>query len=251
VNPNNWGAFVNQFPQGIVASEYNMTYGLVLTPPIPGVRYNYRIRPVIMENHQLPGDPFANWEFVYDEPRYTQPVRPCTIVAPPATDQAIVIGNVATYLFYGPMGADEMVLQVTRDPGNGQPPVFAPGQMIQEVITGLALPPPGSGSHTDQMIQVAVSEMQALPGTSNVFWWRVGAHNRGDNPLPRPWPQDATTVYEYNWVWSWPVDRLELAGVAARASLTREQQDRLNLFRSNRAMKPRTRDDRRPMHVPR
>jgi hypothetical protein len=123
------------------------------------------------------------------------------------------------------------------------------------VITGLDPMDPGFGGFSLQSIQVNLSDMQALPGTSNVFWWRVGARNRGDTTRPRPWPLTSALDpdpmrYEYGWVWSLPVNRLELVG-AARSALTREQQDRLSAFRTNRVMRVRVRDDNRPMHAPR
>jgi hypothetical protein len=99
-----------------------------------------------------------------------------------------------------------------------------------------------------QSIQVNLNDLQALPGTSNVFWWRVGARNRDSALRARPLPLDLTT--EFGWVWSYPVNRLELTGVS-RAGLTREQQDRVSLFRTNRVMKVRVREDTRPMRVPR
>jgi hypothetical protein len=228
-------------------------YGFIATPVVPGMRHVYQIRPLLIENHQLPDEVFANWEFIPADPQgYSSPDNYCTPVCPPATDQALVIGSVATYLFYGPLGADEMLLQVTRDTGDGTPPEFAPDRTLERVITGLDPMNPDLWlwqlQYTMQSIQVNLSEMQALPGTSDVYWWRVGARNRNDSLRARPLPANLT--YEYGWVWSYPVKRLELSG-AARAALTREQQDRLSMFRSNRVMKVRIRNDNRPLHVPR
>jgi len=249
LNPNTWGGFVAQFPGMIIVNGTNVTYGFVLDPPIPGIRYTYRVKPLTIENQQLPDSPFANWVFVREKDEFSSDHNFTTIVAPPATDQALVIGSVATFIFYQPVGADEMTLQVQRDQGAGGGGVdFAPAHTLQRVIGGLDLLPPGLGGFAVQSIQVNLSDLQALPGTSNLFFWRVGARNRGDITAPRPWPLNLTN--EFNWVWSFPSNNLELTG-AARAALTREQQDRLNLLRTNRTLRVRTRTDDRPMHAPR
>lgn len=238
---------------GISYGATTVTYGLLKDPLPPGRSHVYQIRPLIIENQQLPDDLFSNWVFLPADPLgYSSPDNTCTPVCPPATDQALVVGNVATYLFYGPLGADEMILQVTRDSGDGSPPEFSPDRTLARVITGLDPMNPDLWSvtlqYTMQSIQVNLSEMQALPGSSDVYYWRVGARRRSDPVRPRPWPASLTN--DYGWVWSWPVNRLELSG-AARSALTREQQDRLSMFRSNRMMKVRVRSDNRPLHVPR
>lgn len=250
ITPKTFGEFVDQFPIGITGGEEDtsITYGLVLSTPTPGIRYNYRVKPLIIANHQLPDSPFSNWVFVRSAAEYSSSQNFATIVAPPATDQALVIGSVATFIFYQPVGADEMTLQVQRDQGAGRGVDFAPAYTLQRVIGGLDLLPPGFFGFAVQSIQVNLSDLQALPGTSGRFYWRVGARNRGDVTQPRPWPLDLTN--EYGWVWSFPINNLELTG-AARAALTREQQDRLNLLRTNRTLRVRTRTDDRPMRVPR
>jgi len=257
VDPETWDDFVDQFqPLGIVGGQDSVAirYAWVHFPPTPGMRYSYRVKPIIIENHQLPTSPFANWVFVRDATEFSSARNFTTIVAPPATDQALVVGNVATFLFYGPIGADEMVLQVQRDQGTTPTYDFEPSTTLERVITGLDPMDPGFGGFSLQSIQVNLSDMRALPGTSNAFWWRVGARNRLDTEKPRPWPLKATpqglVAYEYGWVWSYPRNRLELSG-AARSALTREQQDRLSAFRTNRVMRVRVRDDNRPMHAPR
>jgi hypothetical protein len=253
LNPNTWGGFLAglPIPLGILGGEETttVTYGWVVDVTEPGYRYSYSVRPLIISNHQLPDSPFANWVFTRDDTEQGGAHNYTTLVAPPATDQALVIGNVATFVFYQPVGADEMTLQVQRDQGAGGGGVdFAPAHTLQRTIGGLDLLPPGFGGFAVQSIQVNLSDLQALPGTSNLFYWRVGARNRGDTTAPRPWPANLTN--EYGWVWSFPTNNLELTG-AARSALTREQQDRLKLLRANRASQGRTRTDDRPMHVPR
>ncbi len=145
---------------------------------MPGSPVYYRIQPLIVVNQPL-SDGTANWQLQ----RTTTPSSPSNQVtpcAPPAPDQAMLFGSVASFVSYHPYGADEMELEVQRDQGNGSPVDFAPANTYTQIASGLnpAL------SYDAVTIQVPLASLQALPGTGDVYWWRVGANNRGDSVKP-------------------------------------------------------------------
>lgn len=139
-----------------------------------------------------------------------------------------ISATMATFFFYYPLGADEIVLQVARDP-NVQ---FAPPNVTNVSVPPTApIPPPGDPPTT--IVQVNLSQ---VPGVSPLFWWRVGARNSSDTRLPRTLP--IGDPYDSGFTWS--VRRAFQVSAVSRAELMHKEREALSAARSAAARVPRT-----------
>jgi len=250
-----WLDSLDPVPGWVYALD-EVTLTFLESPPIPGESTTYRVRPLIFENHAVQGVSGNNYEFVWNT-EFTSADGRVTFVAPPAVDQALVVGSTTNFLFYAPTGADEMVLQVQRESSGGMIN-WVKSDILQRTVTGIDPNPtyPPGAPFTLQTVVVNNSDMLALSGSGTVFWWRVGARRRGDAHNPRPWPLDLdgtnSTTDEYDWVWSYPIIRLDIGSSStARAALVHQRGRAEISSASSRLRGLRVGRTNRPMHTPR
>jgi len=191
----------------IGGAEYlDMHYGWFRAEVIPGAPYYYRVRPLIKRQRQID---IGQYEWaLYRETDYSGTNNLVIGVSPPLADSIrLVFGgidegvyeiwealpnpellaNTATFYFYTPIGADEVIVQVARDPNIE----FDPGSLYTQSL-------PAMGEYVwEEKVGVDLTQ---VPGTGGVFWWRMGARNRQSAVAPRPWPPSRT--HDYGYVWS-------------------------------------------------
>lgn len=192
-----------------------ITYDWIPYGPKAGVPYVYYVKPIVLTQELVDPQTFTyEWRLTYWN-EYSSPNNYVVTVGPPFASNALVTGSTATFFFYSPIGADEAIIQIARDPYND----FPPGQTYQQTI-------PGTWTGNDELaLQSVRVNLANVPGTGNIFWWRVGARARASATKPRPWPLDRYN--DYNWVWS-TRERLVLMGPSAeRASEVHRQRDAL------------------------
>jgi len=209
-----YDAWLNGLFLGIYYEDYFFEAGLLMEGPLPNYQEYYRVQPIVTEQRSSDPD-IPDWHIVFAANEST-PSNPTTGVPAALTDQAMLVGSVATFSFYHPGGADECELQVQRDQGASGPIDFAPGPALyQTVVTGLN--PNVAGDI--QRIQVNFAALQALQGTSDIYWWRIGCRRRGDALMPRAYPINPNSP-DNGWVWTFPVARIVLAPSMNRAAET-------------------------------
>jgi len=183
----------------------SITYRWLPIGPITGVPYVYRVRPVVLVKRRIEAGVYE-WRFER-ETEWSSPRNYIMTVGPPFASHALVSpGNIATFFFYSPIGADEAIVQVARDPYN----TFPPDRTYQQTIPGVWTDYQAYALHSVQV------NLNQVPGTGNILWWRVGARNREDPTQPRPWPLDR--VNDYGWVWSQRERLVLLSSSLERAS---------------------------------
>jgi hypothetical protein len=204
----------NPPPTGITITPTQITWVFIPETLVPGHPYNYRLRPWIIQQVQLsPG--VYQWQFDTNPQFSSSSQNYLTAVAPPFAAGVDIVGTLATFFFYNPIGADEAIIQIAKDPYND----FAPGNIYQQNIPGTWT----SGNLFGiQTVQVDLNALASLPGSATILWWRVGARNRQDAVMPRPYPLERAN--DYGWVWS-DRQRLILFGSASRASLIHKQRE--------------------------
>jgi len=198
-----WEEFFNDNSDllGTDLTDISVHFGWVPSGPSIGQLQIYRIRPIILAQ-----DRYGLWhielgEFTNPATNQVVPVGPP--IPPDAEDgaQVQVDGTLATFNFDTTYGTDEAILQVARDPGVDESIVsyFLPERTLNQVVNGFN---PNGASLT-----IAV-DLSGVPGTSNVFRWRVGSRNRQSTNRARPWPPTSgymigsTADPNYGWVWS-------------------------------------------------
>jgi hypothetical protein len=135
-----------------------------------------------------------------------------------------VLGNTATFFFYYPFGADEIVLQVSRDPNVR----FAPPAVANFSVPP-QLPDPG------QIKSNFGIDLSLVPGVGGLFWWRIGARNSADTRLARTFP--IGDLNDSGFVWS-PRNAFQITAVS-RAELMHKQREALSAARAAAARVPR------------
>ncbi|UCC68142.1 MAG: hypothetical protein JSV79_13715, partial [Armatimonadota bacterium] len=193
--------------------------------PAAGQYYVYRLKPMVAKQIQVAD---GTYEWVWEEEsEYSSEGTIVVPVTPPGAypwywvfqgyeqdvyeiwdvfDNPEIFGNIATFHFYSPAGADEMIVQVTRDPNV----TFDP-QGVYSRTTPISYGFEGA----------AQVDLTQVPGTGDLFWWRLGARNRRSATPPRPWPLHLGN--DYGWVWS---ERLAFAiSPLSRASLLHQQRE--------------------------
>jgi TolB-like protein len=193
-----------------------------LIGPLPGVTYQYRVRPIISERVWVSQGVY-NWR-INRETEYSTAPQQLTSVGLPVPGPVVTAGTTAAFYFYSPPGADEGILEIARDPNND----FPPSKIYTQTIAGL---PATSGAWTLQFFSVDLTNVLSLPGSGDVYWWRVGCRNRYDGTLPRPWP--LTRSNDYGYVWS-STEHLVLPPFASR--MVRQQQERQRALLSGMAL---------------
>jgi len=237
-----WDSFADGYSDatGIFVEANSITYAALYGPdisgPVAGQEYVYRVKPVILEQIQTAGGIYA-WQLSRTT-EFTSTANRLVVVSAPGAypywwtfqgySQGVyeiwdpipnpeIAGNIATFRFYSPIGADEIMLQVARDPNFD----FSPEGLYEQTIAV------GYGYAFSAQVNLA-----NVPGTGDLFWWRIGGRNRRSRLAPRPYPLDLPNDYGY--VWSRQRSFLPLG--ASRASMMHER--RGDLMRS-RATAPR------------
>lgn len=237
-----WDEFVDDYDDdaGIVelGDGGGFQYGWFAAGPfpggvIPGRDYYYRVRPVLLRQRRA-AEGIFEW-YLTRETEYSGFENFLVGVAPPIASSyhwvfsgyqddvyevwdilpnPEIAANLATFYFYAPTGADEVIVQVTRDPNI----TFDPdeGMYTQAVPATTAF---------DASVDVDLTQ---VPGTGDLFWWRLGARNRRSAVAPRPWPP--TLENDYGYVWS-ERNSFSVAS-AARAALMHGRRDALLRARS-------------------
>jgi len=242
-----WDSFVDGYSDqmGVSIEDLSISYMILVGPdwsgPMAGRFYTYRVLPVVMEQTQV-STGIYEWRIERFEGEFSSSMNGVVPVAPPFTDSGYyefqgydptgvyeqwdwfpnpeLLGNLATFRFYSPVGADEMIVQVARDPNI----TFDPGAIYSEVTPVVY----GYGDTVEV-------DLTQVPGTGDIFWWRIGARNRRSAREPRPYPSHLTN--DYGWVWS---ERLAFSPVAiSRASLLHEEREALAASRARAVRIPR------------
>ena len=184
---------------GTDLTDTSVHYGWVPSGPVIGQPQIYQIRPIIIVQ-----DRNGQWHIQLGElsDLTANQVIP---VGPPWPTAMHVTGNLAKFEFDSTFGTDEAILQVARDQGTAQLiSFFMPEWTHSQVITPIN-PFSPDGNHFAVEIDLA-----QVPGSGNIFWWRVGSRNRRSTERALPWP--ATPGYavgstddpDHGWVWSNP-----------------------------------------------
>jgi len=216
-----------------------MHFGWVPSGPVATVAYQYRVKPYLVRLQ--PDDTYA---FVWDTE--TSDASYLISVATPEAmpfwsdgatwydnpELANIAGHmVATFHFYAAVGADEMILQVARDPNVS----FDASSLYTEVIPGTD----PSAWYPQQITRQVV--LDDVPGTSNIFWWRVGGRNRQSDVAPRPYP--LILANDYGYVWSGDV-YFTTAGMSAAGDARPQRADILRARSTHQRAPTRDRGDR-------
>ena len=218
-----------------------VTYNWFPSGPYPGMRYTYQVQPLLATTTTTAG--LSSWVLT----RNTQPSRPDQVlvsISPPDAfpwhyvfagyDRGVyeiwdiypnpeIRNNIATFFFYTPIGADEVIAQIARDPNSA----FDPSGLYTQSV------PVGSYLY-EQSFQV---DLAGVPGTGSTFWWRLGARNRLDTNPPEPYP--SLFRNDFGWVWSYR-NAFDVGLGGSRASLMHEQRAAMEALRTSRARVPRT-----------
>lgn len=209
----------------------------------PGSSYQYAIRPLLVRQ-----DRYGVWSFDHGTEFSTGPNR--IVAVSPAGAYSIwfvegeriggvyqtfdilpnpqLAGNLATFGFYYPVGANEIILQVAPDPNVN----FLPPNVRTYTI------PPFEGDPWTHKSMVAGIDLSLVPGSldpGTVLWWRIGARNTIDTYEPRSIPDDPI---ERGWIWS--PRRAFPIPVGGRAAMMHEKPDRLSAVRAAGARVPRS-----------
>jgi hypothetical protein len=167
----------------IVIADNQFTYIFLHTGPVSGQQLLYQLKPIVAVQVPIAGSTVGtNATLQWRLSRVAELSSPgalVTAVGPPTQATAVVASNVATFTFYVPLGADQAVVQIARDPNDS----FPPDRTFAKVLNGIV---PGRNSIAVNL----TSEFKAgLPGTANsLLFWRVGIRNRNDIVPPRPVP---------------------------------------------------------------
>ncbi len=214
--------------QVITYADTSVSFSFEQAGPAPGQAYVYRIRPILVEQ-RLTSTAVFLWAFVRGAELSSFTNR-LTAVNPPFNLVGTASGTSASFSFYSPNGADEAVVQIARDPNDN----FPPDKVYVKSVPGV-FPGPTTTS-------AVVNDFKNLPGSGNIFWWRVGVRNRFDSYVPRPWPPTLTNDYGY--IWSYPALKFTVGTATTSVS---ELQRRRELLRRGTLGRPR--DSRRPDRV--
>jgi hypothetical protein len=133
--------------------------------------------------------------------------------------------NMATFFFYYPYGATEIVLQLTRYPNLFfTPPVLNVGIPV-------TAPGPRNVNSTFPI------DLALVPGVGDLFIWRINARSIFDDHPPRTWPDDDPA--ERGFVHS-NFAFFGLSAGASRAAMMHEERQAMEALRAARARVPRT-----------
>ncbi len=167
--------------EGIVS----ITYRGIGTGPIAGHSYQYVLLTV---QQGLSG----NWHIERVSTFGSFPSRPLYLVTvgPPYAERVYLDGDIATFLFHAPVGADEAIIQVTRD-GSWD---LVPDSYYEREISGAWT------SLTEDRIESVQVDLSQVPGDGDTYFWRIGARLSTNPTGPRPYP--ISDLEWHGWVWS-------------------------------------------------
>ncbi len=252
-----WGEFVADHADevGLEVTPTSMLYGW-FPSEVPGddyggmgagFLYEYRIRPLIVRRIRE-----GFWEFDHG----TQPSRsPNAVVgvSPAGTfpvhyvfrgydrgvyeirdplDNPEIQANQATFFFYYPYGAEDIVLQVARDPNVD----FSPPNVANFSIPPIVPDPPAGPADVANETNITINLFD-VPGASPLIFWRIGGRNSRDTRAPRVYP--GAQPDEYGFTWS-ERNAFLLTPSPSRPALMHEQREALSAVRDARARVPRT-----------
>ena len=219
----------------------------------PGRFYQYQIRPLLVQQNRD-----GIWMFDHGTEFSTVPNR-IVAVSPAGTYNVWyqeagtiggvyqsfdillnpqIAGNLATFGFYYPVGANEVMLQVAPDPNVN---------FIAPNVRTYAVSPVEGDFFTHKSIVDGV-DLSLVPGNSgpgSVFWWRIGARNTNDTHEAVPIPDDPS---DRGWIWS-PRRAFQIPLGGSRAAAMHEQPERLSAVRAARARVPRTANTERVLRA--
>ncbi len=211
---------------------------------IPGVLYQYQVAPILI--HQVQAGGTLDWEFASSE--FSTVANIIAAVAPAGTfdkdfrfitqsgpyeirepvSNPEIISNIANFVFYYPYGADEIILQIARDPN-------VTFSAAGGVLT-LHIPPSGPNYNSDDpqdhdKARIDGIDLSRVPGTGLLFWWRIGARNSFDTHTPEAYPidspQDRGFVYSQR-------NAFSITSTTTRADAMHEQREALEAVRAAR-----------------
>jgi hypothetical protein len=206
-------------PMGIFVATDSVLFRYITPSPIVGVPTVYRIRPVLLVQNS---DGFYQLEF---ETELSSSQMRITPISPPLASGLTVSGMTGTFYFYSPVGANEALIQIARDPNDNFPPDRVYSQTKSGVYTD-------SDFFALDSFSVDLSQLYSLQGSGNIYWWRVGARNRYDAVQPRPYPLELTN--DNGWVWS-DMQRIMLISPLSQAGMRHEERELVARSRSSRA----------------
>lgn len=202
---------------GIAVTNNQIVYTFLHAGPTFGQQLFYQIKPIVAVQVPVVGNPLGTaatleWR-LSRATELSSPGAMVTAVGPPTQATAAASSGVATFIFYTPLGADQAVVQIARDPND----TFPPDRTFSKVVNGLV---PGKNSVAVNL----TSEFKAgLPGAaSNILFWRVGIRNRNDLTPPRPIP--LVLGNDAGFVWNGAGQRLGGVTTAVNMDTVKRQQ---------------------------
>ena len=238
--------------ESLTFDEYEIQYEIAQEYNLGGFTMQYTIIPVITTQHWIDEGLYEYW--IERGPASSS--GGCTLLVPAITypfhlvnvNEGISVyeewvpypnpeisGNLATFWFYAPEGANDIVIEVAREPNW----LFDPSATYSQVVPGVI---PGGWNEFLQSVQV---DLTNVPGTSTIFIWRLGGTNRYDAVQPRPWPSGNSQ--DFGHVWSW-VNSFAAGGIS-RASMLHEQREAMARSRVSGARVPRRATVDRVLHA--
>jgi len=203
---------------GFTGTDVSLQWRWIPSGVSPGQPYWYRVRPWVKEQVRL-ADGTYTWRFASNAEFSTSP-NYLTAVAPPLLAGYQIVDSLATFYFYTPVGADDAIIQVAKDPYGD----FPPDKTYQKPIPGVWT----NGALFDLLsFDVDLDDVALLPGSDDILWVRVGARNRYDTHPARPWPLNLSGYA--GWVWSDRRQVLLTQPAATRAKLARREREALRL----------------------
>jgi len=231
---------------------YEIQYEIAQEYNLGGFTMQYTIIPVITRQHWIGEGLYEYWI----ERSVSSSSGGCTLLVPAITypfhlvNEGLgvyeewvpelnpdVAGNWATFWFYAPEGANDVVIEVTQVPNW----TFERGKTWRQPVPGVI---PGGWNEFLQSVQVDLTNVPA--GTDDTFIWRLGGTNRYDAEQPRPWPSGNTQDLGY--VWSW-VNSFVPDDEMSRASMLHEQRETMARSRVSGARVPRRATVDRVLHA--
>ncbi len=213
-------------------TQDDITYVYWVTPPSWGVPVQYRIRPIVAKQ-----DIDGYWTI--DRGTELSTGQIITPIPPPFTSNVYFAGMTATFEFYSPYGADQGIIQIARGPEVGD---FSPDRVYEQRIDGLWT---DYMTYGRQLVDVDLNNVIGLPGSGDVYWYRIGCRNSDDTTYPRPYPLDRTE--DNGWVWS-DVQQFSVVAPSRDLALRRERDALARSLSSRSRVMNRTRRDR-PLHI--
>ncbi len=244
---------------GITWADTHVAMVWQVIGPFPTVVYEYNVLPITIEN--ATASAVANWRFVRNDFTFTSTRRVTGVGAPAPSTAQPADGQVVTadasgisVQMYKPGGADEMIVQVTRDQGDDVQISFR--NNVSGTITSLN---EATSGPTGQKIEFTTAQLNSLPGDTNVFWLRVGARQRSDTTQPLVWPltaelnQNDPLHFDQGWVWWLQTPQRIVLGATGAPSLSAMKKERsvLTNSRTGRGARIHRPSSGRELRVPR